>query len=95
MLSFPFPYIANTAGWITAEVGRQPWLVYGLMKTEQGFSSNVSAGNGLFTLLGFMGMYTVLSILFIILIWREVGHGPEFLGTEGLPVKSLSEVREI
>jgi cytochrome d ubiquinol oxidase subunit I len=95
MLSFPFPYIANTAGWITAEVGRQPWLVYGLMKTEQGFSSNVSAGNGLFTLLGFMGMYTVLSILFIILIWREVGHGPEFLSTERHPVKSLSEVREI
>lgn len=95
MLSFPFPYIANTAGWITAEVGRQPWLVYGLMKTEQGFSSNVSAGNVLFTLLGFMGMYTVLSILFIILIWREVGHGPEFLGTERHPVKSLSEVREI
>jgi cytochrome d ubiquinol oxidase subunit I len=80
MLSFPFPYIANTAGWITAEVGRQPWLVYGLMRTQDGFSSNVSAGNGLFTLLGFMGMYTVLSILFIILIWREVGHGPEFLG---------------
>jgi cytochrome bd ubiquinol oxidase subunit I len=80
MLSFPFPYIANTAGWITAEVGRQPWLVYGLMRTHEGFSANVSAGNGLFTLLGFMGMYTVLSILFIILIWREVGHGPEFLG---------------
>ena len=82
MLSFPFPYIANTAGWITAEVGRQPWLVYGLMRTQQGFSSNVSAGNGLFTLLGFMGMYTVLSILFIILIWREVGHGPAFLSRE-------------
>ena len=82
MMSFPFPYIANTAGWITAEVGRQPWLVYGLMRTTEGFSANVSAGNGLFTLLGFMGMYTVLSILFIILIWREVGHGPEFLGHE-------------
>jgi cytochrome d ubiquinol oxidase subunit I len=79
MLSFPFPYIANTAGWITAEVGRQPWLVYGLMRTHEGFSSNVSAGNALFTLLGFMGMYTVLSILFIILIWREVGHGPDFM----------------
>ena len=82
MLSFPFPYIANTAGWITAEVGRQPWLVYGLLRTPAGYSANVSAGNGLFTLLGFMGMYTVLSILFIILIWREVGHGPAFLGAE-------------
>jgi len=82
MLSFPFPYIANTAGWITAEVGRQPWLVYGLMRTQDGYSANVSAGNGLFTLLGFMGMYTVLSILFIILIWREIGHGPGFLSQQ-------------
>jgi len=83
MLSFPFPYIANTAGWITAEVGRQPWLVYGLLRTNQGYSANVSAGNGLFTLLGFMGMYTVLSILFIILIWRAVGNGPSILGEHG------------
>jgi cytochrome bd ubiquinol oxidase subunit I len=82
MLSFPFPYIANTAGWMTAELGRQPWLVYGLLRTDQGYSANVSAGNGLFTLLGFMGMYTVLSILFIILMWREVSHGPEFLAKE-------------
>lgn len=82
MLSFPFPYIANTAGWMTAELGRQPWLVYGLMRTHEGYSANVSAGNGLFTLLGFMGMYTVLSILFIILIWREIGHGPGFLSQQ-------------
>jgi cytochrome d ubiquinol oxidase subunit I len=79
MLSFPFPYIANTAGWLTAELGRQPWVVYGLMRTSQGFSANVSSGNGLFTLLGFMGMYTVLSILFLIMIWREIMHGPDFL----------------
>ena len=49
MLAAPFPYIANTAGWMTAELGRQPWLVYGLMRTEDGYSKNVSAGNGLFT----------------------------------------------
>ena len=85
MLSFPFPYIANTAGWMTAELGRQPWLVYGLLRTDQGYSANVSAGNGLFTLLGFMGMYTVLSILFIILMWREVSHGPEFLERKASP----------
>lgn len=92
MLSFPFPYIANTAGWITAEVGRQPWLVYGLMRTPEGFSANVSAGNGLFTLLGFMGMYTVLSILFVILIWREVGHGPEYLSNNELRVKEAAPI---
>ena len=49
MLSLPFPYIATTAGWITAEVGRQPWLIYNLMRTEQGASMNVSAGNALFS----------------------------------------------
>ncbi len=77
MLSFPFPYIANTAGWMTAEVGRQPWLIYGLMRTTAGYSQTVSAGNGLFTLLGFLGVYTVLSILFLFLIYREVVQGPE------------------
>jgi len=76
MLSAPFPYIANTAGWMTAELGRQPWLVYGLMRTAEGYSKMVSAGNGMFTLLGFMGMYTVLSILFLFLVRREIEAGP-------------------
>ena len=76
MLSAPFPYIANTAGWMTAELGRQPWLVYGLMRTEDGYSTSVSAGNGMFTLLGFMGIYTVLSILFLFLLRREIEIGP-------------------
>ena len=76
MLCIPFPYIANTAGWITAEVGRQPWLVYGLMRTAHGYSTNVSSGNGLFTLIGFMGMYLVLGILFLFLVHREIVHGP-------------------
>ena len=77
MLCLPLPYIANTAGWMTAELGRQPWLVYGLMRTTEGYSKNVHAGNGLFTLLGFMGLYAVLAILFLYLMHREIGHGPE------------------
>jgi cytochrome d ubiquinol oxidase subunit I len=76
LLAAPFPYIANTAGWMTAELGRQPWLVYGLMRTAEGSSPGVSAGNTLFTLIGFMGMYTVLSILFLFLVRREFEHGP-------------------
>jgi cytochrome bd ubiquinol oxidase subunit I len=76
MLSAPFPYIANTAGWMTAELGRQPWLVYGLMRTKDGYSKAVSAGNGMFTLIGFMGLYIVLGILFLFLIKREIEHGP-------------------
>ena len=77
LLSFPLPYIANTAGWMTAELGRQPWLIYGLMRTSEGYSSTVSASNGLFTLLGFMGLYALLGLLFTVLIYREIDHGPE------------------
>lgn len=76
LLSFPFPYIANTAGWMTAEIGRQPWVVYGLIRTTEGYSKYVSAANGLFTLLGFMGIYTVLSVLFIVLVYRIIADGP-------------------
>ena len=76
LLALPFPYIANTAGWMTAELGRQPWLVYGLMRTAEGYSKMVSAGNVMFTLLGFLGMYTVLGILFLFLVRREIEHGP-------------------
>ena len=76
LLCLPFPYVANTAGWMTAEVGRQPWLIYGLMRTSEGYSKYVHAGNGLFTLLGFMGLYTMLGILFLFLMHREIAHGP-------------------
>lgn len=77
LLAFPFPYIANTAGWMTAELGRQPWLVYGLLMTYKGTSEVVTAGNGLFTLMGFAGLYLVLAVLFIILVIKEINHGPE------------------
>jgi cytochrome d ubiquinol oxidase subunit I len=76
MLLAPFPYIATTAGWMTAELGRQPWLVYGLMRTAAGGSPLVSVGNGLFTLLGFMGLDAVLAVLFLFLIYLEVQRGP-------------------
>jgi cytochrome d ubiquinol oxidase subunit I len=76
LLCFPLPYIANTAGWMTAELGRQPWLIYGLMRTADGYSTHVSSGNTLFTLLGFMGLYGLLSMLFFFLIQRELAKGP-------------------
>ncbi len=77
MLLLPFPYIANTAGWLTAELGRQPWLIYGLLRTRDGYSANVSTGNAFFSLLGFMGVYTVLSGLFLLLVTRKIQKGPE------------------
>ena len=49
MLAMPFPYIANEAGWVVAEVGRQPWIVYGLQRTAHATSTNVSAGMTVFT----------------------------------------------
>ncbi len=76
LLAAPLPYVANTAGWMTAELGRQPWLIYGLMRTADGTSPHVSSGNTLFTLLGFMGLYTILGMLGLLMIWREIEHGP-------------------
>ena len=76
MLAFPFPFIANTAGWMTTELGRQPWLVYGLFRTNQGFSAVVSSGDVLFTLIGMAGLYFVLGLLYLYLVGREVAHGP-------------------
>jgi cytochrome d ubiquinol oxidase subunit I len=77
MLCVPLPYIANTAGWMTAELGRQPWLIYGLMRTAQGVSPRVAAGSAWFTLIGFMGLYTMLGILWLFLLYREIELGPE------------------
>ena len=79
MFMLPFPYIANTTGWYTAELGRQPWLVYNLLKTSAGASPTVSAGNTLFTLLGFMGLYALLGLLFLMLAGKIINKGPELV----------------
>ena len=86
MLAAPFPYIANTAGWMSAELGRQPWLIYGLLRTAQGASPTVHAGSTAFTLIGFCGLYLVLGITFLVLMGREVLHGPGpvVVGAEGI-----------
>jgi cytochrome d ubiquinol oxidase subunit I len=76
MLSFPFPYIATTAGWMTAELGRQPWIVYGLQRTHDGVSPLVGSGNVLFTLLGFIGLYALLGLLFFFIVLETVIRGP-------------------
>jgi cytochrome bd ubiquinol oxidase subunit I len=87
LLAFPFPFIANTAGWMTTELGRQPWLVYGLFRTNQGFSAVVSSGDVLFTLIGMAGLYFVLGLLYLYLVGREIAHGPD----EGEPVSPYGE----
>ena len=84
MLSFPFPYIANILGWMTAELGRQPWLVYGLFHTRDGYSKLVSNGDAIFTLIGFCGLYFVVGLLFLALVGREITHGPDGEESSGL-----------
>jgi len=77
MFAVPFPYIANIAGWYTAELGRQPWLVYNLLRTAEGASPTVSSGNTLFTLLGFIGLYMLLGLLFLLLVGKAIHNGPQ------------------
>jgi cytochrome bd ubiquinol oxidase subunit I len=79
MLAFPFTYIANIAGWVTAEAGRQPWVVWGVMRTKDGASpaESVPAGTGIFTMLGFAGLYLFVGILYLVLILRIVNRGPD------------------
>lgn len=76
MLAIPFPFIGNTAGWLTTELGRQPWALYGLMRTADGTSAQVSEGNVLFTLLGFIGLYALVAMLYFALGLRLLGRGP-------------------
>ncbi len=75
MLAFPLPFIANTAGWMTAELGRQPWLIHGILRTKDGSSDHVGAGSTLFSLLGFMGLYSLLSLLFVMLVLKLLQRG--------------------
>jgi cytochrome d ubiquinol oxidase subunit I len=76
LLAFPFPYIATTAGWWTAELGRQPWVIHGLLRTADAGSTQVSSGDVVFTLLGFAGLYLVLGALFVFQFQREISRGP-------------------
>src|SRR5436305_6977027 len=79
MLAFPFTYIAHIAGWTTAEAGRQPWVIFGLLRTADAASpaSSVPAGTGIFTLLGFAGLYLFIGILYLVLVLKIVNQGPE------------------
>jgi cytochrome d ubiquinol oxidase subunit I len=70
------PQIANQVGWYSAEVGRQPWVVYGLLRTSKALSQAVTAGHVIFSLLLFAWVYLVLFILFIYLLNKKIKHGP-------------------
>jgi cytochrome d ubiquinol oxidase subunit I len=79
MLAPPFTFIANIAGWTVAETGRQPWVVFGLMRTSAGASpaSSVPAGSAIFTLLGFAGLYLLIGLVYVLIVLRIVARGPD------------------
>jgi cytochrome d ubiquinol oxidase subunit I len=76
MLAMPLPYIATLGGWVTAEVGRQPWLVYGVLKTADGGSASLDSGSALFTLLGYSGLYFIAGLLYLMLVLKGIAQGP-------------------
>ena len=75
--SIPLPLAACQLGWIAAEVGRQPWIVYGLLRTSEAHSANVTAEEILFSIILFGLVYLLLGILYIYILVREVNHGPQ------------------
>lgn len=77
VFSVVLPYIANQAGWIAAEVGRQPWIVYGLLRTTDGVSKSVGAHAVMSSLILFTLIYLLLFAMFIYLLDRKIKHGPE------------------
>jgi cytochrome bd ubiquinol oxidase subunit I len=77
--SIAFPYIANQSGWFTAEMGRQPWIVYKLLKTSQGVSPAIHQQQVAGSIIMFIFIYLLLFFLFLFLINRKIQHGPETL----------------
>jgi cytochrome d ubiquinol oxidase subunit I len=71
------PQIANQAGWWTAEVGRQPWIVYKLLRTSQGLSAVVSANQIVASMIMFLSVYLLLFAAFIFLLNEKIQHGPD------------------
>lgn len=79
IISVVLPHIANQTGWGTAEMGRQPWVVYKLLRTTQGVSPSIIPGYVIGSIIMFVVIYSLLFVLFIFLLNRKIQHGPEEL----------------
>jgi cytochrome bd ubiquinol oxidase subunit I len=77
VISVLLPQFANQLGWISAEVGRQPWIVYNLLRTKDALSKSVTSGEVIFSLVLFTLIYALLFVLFIFLLDRKIKHGPD------------------
>jgi cytochrome d ubiquinol oxidase subunit I len=75
----PLPFIANQLGWVAAEVGRQPWVVYGLLRTRDALSKSVVAGQVLGSIIMFAVIYSLLFVVFLYILNDKIQHGPEEL----------------
>jgi len=89
-LAVALPYIANTAGWILTETGRQPWIVHGLLKTENAMSPNVAAGTVLFSLIGFALIYAALMVADVYLLAKYAKAGPDAAMQEAVDLAPTS-----
>ncbi len=76
------PQIANQTGWFAAEMGRQPWVVYGLLRTSDALSKTVTANQVVFSLVMFTLVYSLLLVLFLYLLNKKIQHGPVDYGTK-------------
>jgi cytochrome d ubiquinol oxidase subunit I len=88
------PQLANQAGWFAAEVGRQPWIVYGLLRTSEGLSAVVKAQTVLAAIVLFSAVYLLLFAVFIYLLNDKIQHGPDDAdlapsGKMALPLRGL------
>jgi cytochrome d ubiquinol oxidase subunit I len=96
-LSIPLPFIANELGWMAAEVGRQPWVVYGVesMRTASVASPVVSAGEILASLIMFVVVYALMFALWLFLIRKAVLKGPDPLEVGSPPVRVVADEAEV
>ncbi len=94
LYSLPLPWLAIELGWIVAEYGRQPWAISGVLPTALGVSS-VSAGQVLFSIIGFVVFYTALAVVDVVLMLRYARKGPDGLGMWPQPVDDRADEREI
>ncbi len=95
VLSVLFPQIANQAGWVSAEVGRYPWIVQGLLRISEGLSKNVQASQVLGSIIMFGFVYLCLFILFIYLLNEKIKHGPAEEDLKTVYPHMLTYVKEL
>ena len=93
VISVLFPHIGQQCGWISAEAGRQPWLVWKILRTVEGVSASVNAGQVCGSITMFLLIYALLFFLFLFLLDRKIKHGPEAAEPDDLLYRNPLETR--